>query len=311
MFEKNFETVFDAFKGSTADEWQQRIISDLKGKDFNSLISKTEDDIEVLPFYTSETTKAFNLSIPKRNNNTWHKAEIIKVDNAQQANETAMLALKNDIDTLIFDLQNKTLSNADIEILTKYFLLDAIQIHIENYGNTDQNILKSKGIHFNSSIHIHQNKSAVSELVDAVSALFNNNTTEIVNIYFPIGQNFFLEIAKLRAFRWLVAQVNTIQQIDKKYLLFAETGNSKRDDDFVENSILRNTTEAISGLLGGCDALIIHPHENSNLGKRIARNIHQLLYYESNFRAIPDVVSGTYYIEYLTYQLAKKTWTKL
>ena len=67
----------------------------------------------------------------------------------------------------------------------------------------------------------------------------------------------------------------------------------------------------MSAILGGCDALIIHPHENSNLGRRIARNIHHLLYYESNFKQIPDVIKGTYYIEYLTYQLAKKTWEQL
>ncbi|HMU97201.1 MAG TPA: methylmalonyl-CoA mutase family protein [Chitinophagales bacterium] len=310
MFEQRFDTVLDLFNGTDFPTWKEKIISDLKGKVFEDLITLTEDGIEMLPIYTAETTKDYILNIPTRKTQDWQITEYITVENCEKANQEALNALQNGANTILFNFKNNAFNQEQIAILVKDFLLDAITIYAKNIGNTSVHLLSEYSINYNPKIFVPQQKSTVNELLFAVHYLFQNEA-EISNVHFNIGQNYFLEIAKIRAFRWLVAQINQLQIKNKQFVLFSETGFENRNDDFIENNILRNTTEAMSAILGGCDALIIHPHENSNLGRRIARNIHHLLYYESNFKQIPDVVKGTYYIEYLTYQLAKKTWEQL
>lgn len=310
MFEQRFDTVLDLFNGTDFPTWKEKIISDLKGKVFEDLITLTEDGIEMLPIYTAETTKDYILNIPTRKTQDWQITEYITVENCEKANQEALNALQNGANTILFNFKNNAFNQEQIAILVKDFLLDAITIYAENIGNTSVHLLSEYSINYNPKIFVPQQKSTVNELLFAVHYLFQNEA-EISNVHFNIGQNYFLEIAKIRTFRWLVAQINQLQIKNKQFVLFSETGFENRNDDFIENNILRNTTEAMSAILGGCDALIIHPHENSNLGRRIARNIHHLLYYESNFKQIPDVVKGTYYIEYLTYQLAKKTWEQL
>ncbi len=310
MFEQRFDNVLDLFNGTDFSTWKEKIITDLKGKVFEDLISLSEDGIEMLPIYTAETTKDYILNIPTRKTQDWQNTEYITVENCEKANQEALNALQNGANTILFNFKNNAFNQEQIAILVKDFLLDAITIYAENIGDTSVQLLSEYSINYNPKIFVPQQKSTVNELLFAVYYLFQNDA-EISNVHFNIGQNYFLEIAKIRAFRWLVAQINQLQNKNKQFILFSETGFENRNDDFIENNILRNTTEAMSAILGGCDALIIHPHENSNLGRRIARNIHHLLYYESNFKQIPDVVKGTYYIEYLTYQLAKKTWEQL
>ncbi|MCB0512873.1 MAG: hypothetical protein KDC60_00405 [Bacteroidetes bacterium] len=310
MFDQPFDTVLDLFKSTDYSAWKEKIITDLKGKAFVDLITLTEDGIEMLPIYTAETTKNFILDIPTKQTQSWQITEYITVENCEKANQEALIALQNGANTILFNFKNNTFNKELLTTLVKDFLLDAITIYAENIGDTSVQLLSEHHIIYNPKIFVPQQKSTINELIFAVHYLFQNEA-EKCNIHFNIGQNFFLEIAKIRAFRWLVEQVNQVQKTNKQFVLFSETGFENRNDGFIENNILRNTTEAMSAILGGCDALIIHPHENSNLGRRIARNIHHLLYYESNFKQIPDVIKGTYYIEYLTYQLAKKTWEQL
>ena len=93
-----------------------------------------------------------------------------------------------------------------------------------------------------------------------------------------------------------------------------ETSYKKFSVDDEYSNILRNTTAAMSAVLGGCDSLIITSHDKligeSPFGKRIARNINHILQHESYFTEIKDAAKGSYYIEYLTYQLCKKSWER-
>jgi methylmalonyl-CoA mutase len=312
MFEENFDTIFRSFKGADAVAWKDRIIADLKGKAFENLVSTTEDGIEILPFYTAPSLwgDKGGLNIPPKKEKYWLMTEYIKVEEVQKANADALFALQNGMNAIVFDLQKNTLNASQVAALVKDFFDGAVCVYAENTGATDAELLKQHNIFYHKKLYVPQQKSTVNELLYAVQNLFLNDA-ETTNVHFCIGHNYFLEIAKLKTFRWLVEKIGELQKTDKNYVLFAETGFENRNDDCIENNILRNTTEAMSAILGGCDALMIHPHENSNLGRRVARNIHQLLYYESRFKDLPDAVKGTYYIDYLTFKLAEKVWEKL
>ena len=87
--------LFNDYKPSSANQWKKRIITDLKGKSFESLISEKG----TLPFFHADNTTQ-NPPILKKN--SWHICQLIDATNATQANQKALLALENEVSTLCF-----------------------------------------------------------------------------------------------------------------------------------------------------------------------------------------------------------------
>ena len=126
-----------------------------------------------------------------------------------------------------------------------------------------------------------------------------------------VGTNYFFEIAKLRAIRVL------FNLIAKEYghhldchLLVTPTKRNKTIYDYNVN-MLRTTTECMSAILGGADAIANLPydalyHKDNEFGDRIARNQLLILKNESYFDKVNNPADGSYYIENLTNQLADK-----
>ena len=139
------------------------------------------------------------------------------------------------------------------------------------------------------------------------------------NIGFSValGSRYFVEIAKLRALRLLVASMAQAYGISdfkpSDVFIHAYTGRWSKSRLDVYTNLLRNTTEAMSGILGGCNSLMVLPHD-AVLGKsdrfslRIARNISTILQEEAYFGKVKDPVAGAYYPEVLTRKLADESW---
>lgn len=129
-----------------------------------------------------------------------------------------------------------------------------------------------------------------------------------------VGTNYFFEIAKLRALRLLF---NLIAKEYKHtldcHILVSPTKRNKTIYDYNVN-ILRTTTECMSAILGGADAIAnlaydsIY-HKDNEFGDRIARNQLLILKHESYFDKVNNPDDGCYYIETLTHQLAEKALT--
>ncbi|TDE29853.1 MULTISPECIES: methylmalonyl-CoA mutase subunit beta [Flavobacterium] len=127
-----------------------------------------------------------------------------------------------------------------------------------------------------------------------------------------VGTNYFFEIAKLRALRLL------FNVIAKEYnhnldcnIIVSPTKRNKTLYDFNVN-MLRTTTECMSAIIGGADAIANLPydalyHKDNEFGDRIARNQLLILKNESYFDKVNNPADGSYYIENLTNQLAEKS----
>jgi methylmalonyl-CoA mutase len=126
-----------------------------------------------------------------------------------------------------------------------------------------------------------------------------------------VGTNYFFEIAKLRALRLLFQLIAKEYYHDSDCHLFVTpTKRNKTLYDYNVN-MLRTTTECMSGILGGADAIANLPydsiyHKNNEFGDRIARNQLLILKDESYFDKVNNPADGSYYIETLTSQLAEK-----
>ncbi len=131
-----------------------------------------------------------------------------------------------------------------------------------------------------------------------------------------LGANFFMEIAKLRAARILWAQiVKAFGGSDdaQKMSVHAQTGlyNKTQYDPYV--NMLRVTTEALSGAIGGVSSMNVLPFDAplrtpDEFSRRIARNVQLMLQKEANITRLIDPAGGSWYIEYLTDQVAQKAW---
>jgi len=78
-----------------------------------------------------------------------------------------------------------------------------------------------------------------------------------------------------------------------------------------DTDMVRNTTEAMAGIIGGANALYVLPHDigggnPSPLSKRMARNVSNILKEESYLDKVLDPVAGTFYIENLIISIFQK-----
>ena len=127
---------------------------------------------------------------------------------------------------------------------------------------------------------------------------------------FQIGSSYFVEIAKLRAFKLLWGNVLTAYNaVPTLPRLFATTSPLKANDD-VNIHKIQATTQAMSAVMAGIETLTVAPSEPSDFGRRIARNVQHLLSLESYLDRVADPAAGSYYIEKLTEQLAEAAWTE-
>ncbi|MDR1516625.1 MAG: methylmalonyl-CoA mutase small subunit [Dysgonamonadaceae bacterium] len=145
-----------------------------------------------------------------------------------------------------------------------------------------------------------------------------------------VGSNYFMEIAKFRAARWLWAEiVNAYKpachhecpnkekdgtcRCAAKMNVYARTSrfNQTVYDPYV--NLLRTQTEAMSATIAGVDSLMVLPFNEAydvpdDFSERIARNQQLLLKEESHFDKIIDPSAGSYYIENLTLAIAQQAW---
>ncbi|HBC92700.1 MAG TPA: methylmalonyl-CoA mutase, partial [Pelotomaculum sp.] len=134
---------------------------------------------------------------------------------------------------------------------------------------------------------------------------------------FSSGSDFFLEIAKLRAARLIWSQIagafGGSEKAQKMYMHVSTSNWNKTIYDPYVN-ILRTTTEAFAGVIGGADSINIGAFDRAirpsdDFSRRIARNIHFILNDEVNLTIPVDPSGGSYYVEKMTDSLARKAWS--
>ena len=140
---------------------------------------------------------------------------------------------------------------------------------------------------------------------------FGGETATNIQFNFAIGSNYFFEISKIRAFKYLLNLVLQKYNTSVQAKIYAEpTLRNKTLYDYNVN-LLRTTTESMSAILGGATTIANTPydvlfHNSNEFGDRIARNQLLVLREESYFSNAQHIASDSYYIEAITKQIAEK-----
>ncbi len=151
-----------------------------------------------------------------------------------------------------------------------------------------------------------------------------------IKFNFGIGPNYFMEIAKFRAARWLWAEIVKAYKPTCHYdcpnegpeqecrcagkmNIFAQTSFFNQTIYDAHVNMLRTQTEAMSATIGGVNSLLVSPFDESfktpdEFSERIARNQQLLLKEECHFDKVIDPSGGSFYIEALTNSIAQEAW---
>lgn len=141
-----------------------------------------------------------------------------------------------------------------------------------------------------------------------------------LSFFWAIGMNFFMEVAKMRAARLLWSKlVNRFEPQNAKSLSLRthsqSSGWSLTAQD-VYNNVVRTCVEAMAATQGHTQSLHTNALDEAlalptDFSARIARNTQLLLQQESGTTNVVDPWGGSYYVEKLTYDLAKRAWAHI
>ena len=296
--------LFSEFAAVSSQQWKDKLCADLKGKTFENLISSES----TLPFYHSDTHKHFK-PLPITEN--WESVQWIDGSDPRKGNQQALEALQNGMTALCFS--NPT----DLKTLLKDIFIQHIRIDFENYSKESiqefEDLVQERELNTEDilgAFHGQENKGNLPNYVyhtvfvdDIYQAIEEGQLSS--QYVFTVGSDYFEEIAKMRAF------IVAFETINKTIpFIFAQTTLANKTTEQPYNNLLRTTTESMSAIFGGCDALMIRPYNQSfespnNFSNRLARNQHHLLREESFLEKAQDPSAGSYYIEALTQSFLK------
>jgi methylmalonyl-CoA mutase len=133
-----------------------------------------------------------------------------------------------------------------------------------------------------------------------------------INIDTTIGPNYFMELAKYRAYRVITKTLGAAYGLELScYITASPSLRNKSLLDYNVN-LLRSTTECMSAVLGGADTVYNLPYDSffnkeNEFSDRIARNQLRILKDEAYLDKVNNAAEGSYYIDTLTKQLTDKS----
>jgi methylmalonyl-CoA mutase len=136
-----------------------------------------------------------------------------------------------------------------------------------------------------------------------------------LSFFFCIGMNFFMEVAKLRAARFLWAELmSQFSPKDPRSLSLrthCQTSGVSLTEQDPHNNVVRTAYEAMAAVLGGTQSLHTNAFDEalalpSDLSSRIARNTQLILAEETGVTHVVDPLGGSYYVEALTDSLIEE-----
>jgi methylmalonyl-CoA mutase len=134
---------------------------------------------------------------------------------------------------------------------------------------------------------------------------------------FPVSNDFFAEISRLRAFRMLwsrVVQAYSLDSTDASFTRVHTTGSRRHQAGLdMPTNILRGTTQAMSAILGGSESVSVPAFDErsgrlNELSLRLSANMQRVIRHESAFDFVVDPSAGSYYVESLTDAFAQRAW---
>ncbi|MEA9354966.1 methylmalonyl-CoA mutase [Bacteriovorax sp. PP10] len=136
-----------------------------------------------------------------------------------------------------------------------------------------------------------------------------------LSFFFGIGMNFYMEIAKLRAARFLwnkvVSKYNPTKEDSKMLRTHCQTSGWSLTEQDPYNNVIRTTIEAMAAVFGGTQSLHTNAFDEAialptEFSARIARNTQIIIQEETHITNVVDPWGGSYMMESLTQEMINR-----
>lgn len=293
------ELNLDIFPKVDQAKWTQLAQNQLKGEDpFDKLNWESHGISELKPYYDSTDSDSFNYLnefFTTLSSHRWKLYQSIKVGDEKASNQDALAALMGGCDGLIFDLDDKKdlkrlLHNVDLAICDVSIMSQGYELELPS-GVTMTQTPSSK----NAVGSFTNFQSPIAQLSHILSQI--SNEKYIIRKSFS---DFFLEIATVRALRFLVEKV--------KGLNGTHIHTSVSSHESEEHQWFLNTTAGLASILGGSHSIDMP----TQLGdERITRNVGNLIRDESQINEYTDQCGGSYFVDSLTDKIIQEVKNEL
>jgi methylmalonyl-CoA mutase len=290
--------LFSEFNPTSAAEWKENLIKDLKGEPFENLIWQNENGFDIQPFYTHENLH--HIYQPAFTHIDWDicaknfESESEKINqqllNALNLGATSISVNCNniDFDVALNNIQLNYIASTfyihpkDIEwlanYLSKHYKLKQLNItilpkHFQNKKDLAywQNVINLfspyktiKTISVNNIYYHNQNCFAFYEIAIIISGLneflTNHTVATKADIVIKTGVNtdYFIQIAKLRAIRRLWEIFKKEYNLTNNLYIITETSLTNKSISESYTNLLRTTVESMAAIAGGCNELVVN-----------------------------------------------------
>ena len=308
-----------------------------------SLPGKAYYDKNDLPTSSFQLSAAKNSFLGNR---SWHNLPVVTVTSEKNANELALNHLRNGADGILFDIRHtksldinqllegiewpycmisfraddssrETLTGIPAYIAKKkwkpesiigFLLWDSIPKNISDLQTAFGSLSEYKTLGFASESD--DPVAQVNDILNTGKSILEKEKGTAEKIMFSVstGTDFFVEIAKLKALRFLWNELSKTENV----LIHSRSQAWVKESFQPQSNMLKSTTASMAAIAGGCDALTVFPEkeDDSNMN-RIARNVSNVLREESHFNKVADAIAGSYYVEAMTNQIIEQVVTSL
>lgn len=325
---------FEDFPKVSFDTWKAKAEKDLKDKQIDDELNwSPEPGITLGAYYDASLKDEYQyitnffsaIDFPK-----WKLYECITIESDSNANKKALEALENGCDGVIFELSKG--SKHDLEVLLRGVLVDICDISFRGseamslasklksgkvqggliFQNSDKKSIEG----FRTLVVDSENPTptdAIAEMVSKAIALLDEGYAASEIFFFTKSdKNFFVEIAKNRAIRFLMSAYLENQgraEEIKDLFIYAEP---KIGADY-KSTMISNATIGLANVVSGVNAISFElgTDKAESFSKRIARNTGNLLREEAKLTFAKDPVAGNYFLDYLTHQYGSIAWDKI
>jgi methylmalonyl-CoA mutase len=334
-------------------EWKEVAVKSLRGKPFEELITKTPEGIDLQPLYVEDqldNSTTLDTIRQAKKQPGWIVAQQQYATDGKSFVAELTSSIERGNEAIVYDGANQLeWDEKSLEKLSK--LITSYPVFITNTNENDQ-LLEMFGLvamddrgKVRGAVSIsgwnlpedytnvrtisadirnaHLNGAdAVTELALVIAKGAENATTyksfrefnDQFFVRFAIDTHFFMEIAKIRAFRilWNALGKSFGEMKIAHIPILTETSlrTYSKLDPYV--NLLRAGNEAFSAVLGGADVITVHPHDvltgTTPASVRYARNVQLVIKNETLVDKVLDPSGGSYFIDTLTSELVEKAW---
>jgi methylmalonyl-CoA mutase len=160
---------------------------------------------------------------------------------------------------------------------------------------------------------LEQGVKVIDGLTD--KGITKENAFRAISMSFYCDENFMVNVVKLKSVRRLWYQLSQAFEIKKYapedlYIHVSSTGKASTEFE-PHGNMIKNTTDGLSSILGGCNALtLLIENNNDDMQRRIALNVSNILKEESHIDKVSNPLAGAYAIETMIDEISQAAWTQ-